>query len=62
MVCDQLPDPVNGAVTGKDGEAVYTCDPGFSLCQQCNEKRLCGQDAKWTGTDVTCEGLFIKYL
>ena len=59
MNCKELTHPRNGRVeyavpTVYQSEAVYTCDPGYSL--KGPSSRECLQDGVWSGTETTCVG------
>ena len=52
----------NGAVDTSDGTnykctAVYTCDTGYVL--NGNITRTCQEDANWSGSEPTCDGMYI---
>lgn len=56
--CSVLPKPLNGivAITGTSfgSMAMYTCNRGFELVGE--DKRVCNNDASWTGKEPLCKG------
>ncbi len=57
--CGALTAPVNGSVetpsgTGVNATAIYSCNPGFMLCDGCVQTRQCGSDGLWSGSEPTC--------
>ena len=58
--CGPLSNIPNGAVDTSGGTnykctAVYTCDTGYVL--NGNIKRTCQEDANWSGSEPTCDGM-----
>ena len=57
--CKELKDPLNGRVdfpipVNYKSEAMYTCNPGFSLMGV--RSRECLGDGVWSGIEPTCVG------
>ena len=58
--CGNLPMISNGAVDTSGGTnykctAVHTCDTGYIL--NGNVTRTCQEDANWSGSEPTCDGM-----
>lgn len=63
--CGTLSNPANGQVshTGRTtfGQAaIYSCDAGYNLVG--NRTRTCQATGVWSGSEPTCQRMFVQHL
>ena len=60
--CGDLDTPTNGAAriysTLFGNRAIFRCNTGF-VCSGCDAPRICLATGEWSGSEVTCPGLYV---